>query len=300
MPKVSVITRTYDRLPLLKRCFASLQQANIEDLEWIVVDDQPGANPQLREFIESAGSNSTFPVRLVVSGVRHRAKAANAGLAVATGELVHFLDDDDTVAPSFYRKTCAFLAENSRFGAVVTLADGVLERWMPDGSFVELKRIPHYPETRAVSLAELAVVQTFPPVAFLARRDRVEAVGGFRETLEVCEDYDFYLRFLTRFDIGVMPEVLCAFHQRAEGDDVPESWLNSPASRQHRIEDKLFRNALLRQDLELGRIGIGWLLALGDMTRAAWRINLVLDALQRRSWPRALLNWLRRSGQRRQ
>ena len=42
-------------------------------------------------------------------------------------------------------------------------------------------------------------------------------------------------------------------------------------------------------------MGIGWLLALGDMTRAAWRINLVLDAFQRRSWPRGLLSWLRRN-----
>ena len=51
-------------------------------------------------FIESARSTSTFTIRLVVSGTRHRAKAANAGLAAATGALIHFLDDDDTVAPS--------------------------------------------------------------------------------------------------------------------------------------------------------------------------------------------------------
>jgi hypothetical protein len=137
-------------------------------------------------------------------------------------------------------------------------------------------------------------VQTFAPVSFVARRSCIAAAGGFDERFEVCEDYDLYLRFLTRFDIGVVPEVLCAFHQREEGN-VPDAWLNSPASRQHRIEDKLFRNALLRQDLEQGKIGIGWLLALGDMSRGSWRLNLVLDALQRRSWPRAMLRWLRRS-----
>ncbi len=292
MAKISVITRTCDRLPLLERCFASLEKASVADLEWIVVDDKPGGDPQLQEFIARAGSRC--PVRLVSSGARHRAKAANAGLAVATGTLVHFLDDDDTVAPSFYDKTAVFLAANARFGAVVTLSERVIERRMSDGSFAEIERLPHYPETRAVSLAELAVVQTFAPVAFVARRDCVEAVGRFNESFEVCEDYDLYLRFLTRFDIGVVPEVLCTFHQREEGS-VPESWLNSPASRQHRIEDRLFRNALLRQDLEQGKMGIGWLLAFGDMTRAAWRLNLVLDALQRRSLPRAVLRWLRRS-----
>jgi glycosyltransferase involved in cell wall biosynthesis len=292
MPKLSVITRTCDRLPLLRRCFQSIQQTNFSDLEWIVVDDAPGGNAELGQFVASIAP--AFGARLVRSGARHRAKAANAGLAAASGELIHFLDDDDTIAPGFYRKTVGFLADNPRFGAVVTHAERVIERLMPDGSVSEIERLPHYPEMLAVSLAELAVVQTFAPVAFVARRRCIEAAGGFDERFEVCEDYDLYLRFLTRFDIGVVPEVLGSFHQREEGH-VPDAWLNSPASRQHRIEDKLFRNALLRQDLEQGKIGIGWLLAFGDMSRGSWRLNLAFDALQRRSWPRAALRWLRRS-----
>jgi cellulose synthase/poly-beta-1,6-N-acetylglucosamine synthase-like glycosyltransferase len=293
MPKLSVITRTCDRLPLLRRCLQSIQQTNFGDLEWIVVDDAPGGSADLAAFVGSLAP--ALNARLISSGSRHRAKAANAGLAAASGELAHFLDDDDTVAPSFYRKTTSFLDDNARFGAVATHAERVVERLMPDGSIREVTRLPHYPEMQAVSLAELAVVQTFAPVSFVARRTCIEAAGGFDERFEVCEDYDLYLRFLTRFDIGVVAEVLCAFHQREDGD-VPEAWLNSPASRQHRIEDKLFRNALLRQDLEQGKIGIGWLLALGDMSRGSWRLNLALDALQRRSWPRAMLRWLRRSG----
>jgi GT2 family glycosyltransferase len=291
MAKISVVTRTCDRLPLLKRCFETLQKSSCQDLEWLVVDDERGGNSEVAAFVEMARSKAAFSVRLVVSGACHRAKAANEGLAAATGGLIHFLDDDDTVAPSFHQRTAEYLDENPRFAAVATLANRVVERANSDGSFAEVSRAAHYPETRAISLAELAVVQTFPPVAFVARRDCIDALGGFNEKLEVCEDYELYLRFLTRFDIGVIPELLCAFHQREGG--VPQSWLNSAASRQHRIEDKLFRNQLLRQDLEQGRIGIGWLLALGDMTRAAWRINLVLDALQRRSWPRAFFNWLR-------
>lgn len=302
MPKVSVVTRTCDRLPLLKRCLQSIQQTGFNDLEWIVVDDAQGGSDELSHFLQSIAP--AIDARSIRSGARHRAKAANAGLAAASGELIHFLDDDDTVAPDFYRKTASFLAGNERFGAVVTHAERVIERLMPDNSLRAIERLPHYPETQAISLAELAVVQIFAPVSFVARRTCIEAIGGFDERFEVCEDYDLYLRFLTRFDIGVVPEVLCAFHQREGGSgldasvsdaSVPDAWLNSPASRQHRIEDKLFRNALLRQDLEQGKIGLGWLLALGDMTRGSWRLNLALDALQRRKWPRALLRWLRRS-----
>ena len=222
MPKLSVITRTYDRLPLLRRCFESIRSAATEGLEWIVVDDVPGGSPDLSAFVASAREGCSMEVRLVVAGTRHRAKAANAGLAAATGALVHFFDDDDTIAPDFYAKAIAYLAEQPRFGAVATLADSVVERAMPDGSFWEVARTPHYPETRVVSLAEFAVVQTIAPVSFVARRDCIDATGGFDERFEVCEDYDFYLRFLTRFDIGILPEILCAFHSREAHSALPE------------------------------------------------------------------------------
>jgi GT2 family glycosyltransferase len=280
-------------VPLLGRCLKSLRGAAIEGLEWIVVDDEPGGSPGVAQLVESAKASWQAPMRLVLAGNRHRAKAANAGLASASGELIHFLDDDDTIAPAFYTKTVAFLNEQPRFGAVATLAERVTERAMPDGSVREVARAPHYPETRAVSLAEFAVVQTIPPVAFVARREAVDATGGFDASFEVCEDYDFFLRFLAHSDIGILPEFLCAFHQRELDEATPRSWSNSPASHSHSLEEKLFRNALLRRDLAQGRVGTGWLLALGDMTRAAWRINLVLDALQRRSLPRFLLRRLR-------
>lgn len=294
MTRLSVITRTCDRLPLLRRCLQSLRKAATQEMEWIVVDDMPGGCADLVDFVEVTRASWDIPVQLVAAGTRHRAKAANAGLSAATGSLIHFLDDDDTIAPEFYTKTVAFLAEHPRFGAVSTLAESVFERAKSDGSLQEITRTPHYPETRVVSLAELAVVQTIAPVSFVARRECIDATGGFDERFEVCEDYDFYLRFLMRFDIGVVPEILCAFHNRENGSALPDSWRNSPATSAHQLEDKLFRNALLRRDIEQGRVGIGWLLALGDMTRAAWRVNLILEALQRRSLPGFLLRRLRR------
>jgi hypothetical protein len=230
-------------------------------------------------------------MRLVVSGSQHRAKAANAGLEAAHGTFVHFLDDDDSIEPAFYKKTLAFLAAQPRFGAVATLADRVVERILPDGSLLEVSRTPHYPETRAISLATFAAGQTFAPVAFVARRHCIEAVGPFDVSLEVCEDYEFYLRFLARFDIGILPEALCSFHQR-ENTNL-EAWGNSPASSQHRVEDALFRNALLRRDLEQGRIGLGWLLAFGELSRADRQVSMLFDSLRRRSFFRFLLECLR-------
>ncbi len=293
MIRLSVITRTYDRLPFIQRCLESLRRAAIQDMEWIVVDDKPGGSQALCGFIDAVRQDGQFPILRIVAGTRHRSKAANAGLHAASGSFIHFFDDDDTVNPNFYKQTIGFLDAHSRFGAVASHSERVTERIEPEGTLREVRRIPHYPETSAISLAEFAVVQSFAPVAFVARRECIDATGLFDTSLDVCEDYDFYLRFLERFDIGVLPEKLCAFHQR-EGDLPAESWRNSAASIQHELEDKLFRNTLLRRDLQAGKLGLGWLLAVGTLNRAGWRANLALDALQRNSLINFFLRRLRR------
>lgn len=290
---ISVVTRNCGRLPLLQRCFQSLRAAAFPGTEWLIVEDGDRDSADLRDFVTDARQQWKGTVTIVGSSHRHRAKAANIGLQAASGAFIHFFDDDDTVDPRFYIKTIDFLQSQPRFGAVATLSECAREKSLPDGTFERISRRPHYPELRAISLAEFAVVQSFPPIAFVARRDAVDATGPFDESLEVCEDYEFYLRFLTKFDIGVLPEILCAFHKREPTGKESRDLLNSSASLDHGLEDKLFRNKLLRRDMDEGNLGIGWLLTFGDMSRAAWRANLVFDALQRRRLPRLLLSWLR-------
>lgn len=291
---LSIITRNCGRLSLLRRCFQTLRAAAVPGTEWIIVQDGDKDSTDLRDFVAAARHEWSGEISIVGSSHRHRAKAANIGIEAASGAFVHFFDDDDTVAPDFYAKTLEFLHSKPRFGAVAALSENVLERSLPNGTFQQVSRRRHYPELRTISLAEFAVVQSFPPIAFVARRSAVDETGAFDESLEVCEDYEFYLRFLTKFDIGVLPEVLCAFHRREPTRQSSHDLLNSAASSDHRLEDKLFRNKLLRRDMDEGKVGIGWLLAFGDMSRAAWRTNLVFDALQRRRLPRLFLDWLRR------
>ena len=99
---LSIITRTCDRLTLLRRCLESLEERRSENMEWIVVDDEPSGNADVAKFVERTREEWSYPIHLVNARTKHRAKAANAGLAAATGTMIHFLDDDDSIAPDFY------------------------------------------------------------------------------------------------------------------------------------------------------------------------------------------------------
>jgi glycosyltransferase involved in cell wall biosynthesis len=94
MPEVSVIIPTHNRRQLLELTLQSvLWQRNV-DFEVIVVDD--GSTDDTPRLLRSLGN----PVRVVRHEQAQGVSAArNHGIAVARGEWVAFLDDDDLWAP---------------------------------------------------------------------------------------------------------------------------------------------------------------------------------------------------------
>ena len=99
-PTISVIIPTYDEPERLEAALRSLavQEYSIESAEIIVVDD---ASPR---FDSAPVYAAAEPFRLKL--IRHRtnqgrARARNAGLRAARGEIVVFLDSDMTVEPDF-------------------------------------------------------------------------------------------------------------------------------------------------------------------------------------------------------
>lgn len=277
-PRFSIITRTASRLCFLHRVREGLAVAAPADSEWIICDDAPNGTNDLETFVDNARSTLPFAVSLVPVHSANRSRAANAGLAKATGTYVHIHDDDDTVSPAFYRRTAEFLDAHPHFGGVSVFCNRVDETLSDDG-FVVGRQRPHYHEVRAISLLSMATTQTIAPIGFLARRTAVERTGPFDETLAVCEDHEFFLRFLLIADIGVLSEQLAAFHHRplnAMGDSA-----NSLASTDHETQDALFRNEMLRRDHASGLVGLGWLLSMGEANRPAWRRRVALRRLGR-------------------
>lgn len=103
----SLIIPTHGKLPLLRRTLASLEQQSTGTprFEVIVIDD--ASTDDTPRFL------STYAGPLALQAVRQetnqgRAAARNAGLRVATGDLVIFLDDDMEVVPGFVAAHVAF------------------------------------------------------------------------------------------------------------------------------------------------------------------------------------------------
>lgn len=283
-PQISVITRTMGEPLFLSRVFGSLCAAAPQDTQWIVVDDSGNADPIIGGIMDKASQTPNLRPLLVRSAQRHRAKAMNAGLAAATGGYIHILDDDDTIDAEFYTAAAAALEDQPRAAAAAVRAQMVEETIdRHKTALTERRRTAHFPEIQAIAISTMLVQQVTPPCSILFRSKEMHDTGLFSEEFEVCEDYEFLLRFLLRNDIILVDRVLCAFHTRPGLTSGAHA--NSESSWNHAEADAKFRNALLRRSLSDPSDRLGHMMLMGDLARGAAKIDRATLLLRRsRLW----------------
>lgn len=182
-PLVSVIVRSTDRRSL-PEVLDSIACQTYPRVEVLIVNASGIPHPSLRT------PRKDLPVRLL-DGEGHslaRAAAANAGLSAAAGQYALFLDDDDLLYPSHIE---ALYRTLQRTPIVVAAFAGVrVEHFDAAGELVELGELNDPFDRRRL------LIQNYLPIhAVLFDLPRVRAAGcAFDETLEVYEDWDFWLQ----------------------------------------------------------------------------------------------------------
>lgn len=287
-PLVSVITRTRNRPLFLARAVESVRRQRFADWEHVVVNDGGAREPLA--WLEGAPRTRV----LHLDGVG-RGRAANEGLRASQSTLVVFHDDDDTWHPDFLARAVAAWRESGRKG-VVTRSERIIER-IDGEALVEVRREPFFPDLSGLSLPLLARENCFINLAFLAERAAIETVGGYDPSLVLYEDWDFNLRFLSRFDLQVVPEVLAYYHHREAATGEAQ---NSFALDGHLADDA--RAVLVNRWLrDPDRRHVGLLLSLGPSLKSLEGLQQRMDKLfnlvhgLRQKWPlKSVERWLGR------
>jgi glycosyltransferase involved in cell wall biosynthesis len=108
MPKISIITVTRSRPQLLAQAIVSLQAQTDRDFEWIIVNDGEDTATEKLVFdsdFDFSISYCDMPHPPNGFGLSH---GRNRGLEMAQGEIITYLDDDNTLKPNFVAETIAF------------------------------------------------------------------------------------------------------------------------------------------------------------------------------------------------
>lgn len=100
MDLISVIVPVYKVENYLDKCIRSLVDQTYENLEIILVDD--GSPDRCGEICDTWAAKDSR-IRVIHKKNGGLSDARNAGMAVATGKYMGFIDSDDYIAPDMYR-----------------------------------------------------------------------------------------------------------------------------------------------------------------------------------------------------
>jgi glycosyltransferase involved in cell wall biosynthesis len=214
-PRFSVMLPTHEPDGMLVQALESvLEQAPAAgEMQIAVVDDgsRPGRVTELVAGVDPRGRVEVYEHRdrLGLCGNWNRA------IALARGELVHLLHQDDYVLPGFYERMdhgfrraadCGMAFCRTR---LVDAEDRLLrtvsrQQWLPGLLANWLPRI-----------AERQRIQT--PSVVVARRT-YEAVGGYRPDLQLALDWEMWVRIAAAYPVWYEPRPLASYRRHAANE----------------------------------------------------------------------------------
>ncbi len=195
----TVIICTYRRPHLLPRAIRSVLGQTYRNLELIVIDDcsQDETASVVAQFADLRVSCHVNESNLGLPASR------NAGLRLAKGELVAFLDDDDEWLPEKLSLQVALLDATPSAGACWSY-----QRWVHDDGRVVDRRIRLNGSIHAKLLMHDIVMMQ----PLLVRKDALIRIGGFDPKLRCFEDYDMSLRLSQICEFVTVEETLVVMH----------------------------------------------------------------------------------------
>lgn len=237
-PLLSVVIPTWNRSHIVCEAIESAFNQWPGQVEVIVVDDA-----STDDTVEAVGRNFGSRVRLLSMPRRRGAGAArNAGLQVASGELIAFLDSDDLWLPG---KLDAELCVLERFGdaeAVISDSLTFMEGRAEDRSRFAQNGLLAAADGQVRWLSECRWLwtnsQNTVATCSITLRRRVLARLGrklFAEDLVRCEDWEFELRVYHSCRVVVLPEILAHVRCFDDGSRVGRALTGNPTTREQEI-----------------------------------------------------------------
>lgn len=188
---ISCLIPTFNRATTLPRAVESVLVQDYRDIELIIIDD--ASTDETQNYLRELKDPRVQIIGLEVNGGVSRAR--NLGAQKAQGEWLAFLDSDDVWLPH----KLTHQVEKAQNHPQWPLIHGE-EIWVRRGVRVNPKKKHQKGEGDQFSRAcELCVIS---PSATMMKASVFHELGGFREDFEVCEDYDLWLRYLARYEVG--------------------------------------------------------------------------------------------------
>jgi glycosyltransferase involved in cell wall biosynthesis len=205
-PLVSIITPSYNQGRFIEETIKSVQEQDYPNIEHIVVDG--GSTDNTIDVLKRYEGR----LRWVSEKDRGQSDAINKGFRMASGEIIAWLNSDDTYLPGAVGEAVGGFRSNPRAAMVygkAYLTDGV-------GNIVSEYPTEAYDRRRLASFTFICQPSTF------IRREAYFQVGGLDMDLHYTMDYDLWLRLAENSEFVYVPEFMSTYRLQLEAKSVSD------------------------------------------------------------------------------
>jgi glycosyltransferase involved in cell wall biosynthesis len=205
-PLVTIVTPSLNRADVIGDAISSVLTQDYPRIEYLVIDG--GSTDGTLDVLRGYGDR----LRWVSEPDRGQSDAINKGWRLASGQIIAWLNTDDSYRPGAIRRVVEFLDSHTELDAVY----GDCAYVDPNG----LRPRP-YP-TRAYGYLDLVrtTVNYLPQPSTFLRRRVLDSVGYLDETLHYVMDLDYWLRLGLRHAVGYLPAPLATLRMHASAKSV--------------------------------------------------------------------------------
>lgn len=192
-PLVSIVTPSFKSAYYITETIESVKQQDYPHIEHIVVDG--GSQDGTLEILKR------YPHLVWVSEADNgQSHALNKGFKLARGEIIGWLNADDTFTPMAVSTAVRFLMGNPEAAAIYSDQNIVDEK----DAFVR------YSRSKPFDLSALFLENFIGQPTVFLRRCLVEELGGVGESLHYSMDREFWLRIGSKYQMHYLPNFASA------------------------------------------------------------------------------------------
>jgi glycosyltransferase involved in cell wall biosynthesis len=275
---VSVIIPTYNRVDTVCASIDSVLAQTYPNIEVIVVDD--GSTDGTRDVLETYDDR----IRVVTQVNAGPAIARNRGISIAKGDIVALLDSDDLWLPTKLERQVKLLEDAGPdvncclCNCTVLYANG-----KKTSTFAIADTMPRYSSGIWLNPAEVLINRfVLFNQAVAIRREVLERVGYFDETLRFGEDYELPFRLAMEGPWTIIRDELVVYHAESPG-----SWAQKAIREELNLRKDLVR---IRESMAAAvqkGTGLTHLRKLASRELRRERRELAIAKFRRRSQPGA-------------
>ncbi len=211
-PLISAIIPVYNRPEQIREAIESVLNQTWRPLELIIGDD--GSTDHTKTVIEEVLSTTDANLMdcevLELSHTGMPGAVRNRCAEKAKGEILAFLDSDDLWLPEKLEKQYSLHREHP--GLMIS---HTREEWNRAGRIISQSKLRH--NRKGDMFADSLKKCIIGPSTVMIRADYYHSTGGFREDLEIAEDYEFWLRITAEQKVAYLDEPLTVKRAGHEG-----------------------------------------------------------------------------------